>query len=132
VGMRVIELHMAHGYLGCEFLSPLSNHRSDNYGGPLENRARFPLEVVRAVRKEMPDSMPLLVRVSGTEYMKGGWDIDECVELAKWFKEEGGDMIDCSSGGNSPTKPSRLSRAIRSSSPLGSGKKLISRQQRSD
>ena len=103
-GIRVIELHMAHGYLGCEFLSPLSNHRSDNYGGSLENRARFPLEVVRAVRKEMPDSMPLFVRVSATEYMDDGWDIDECVELARWFKEEGVDMIDCSSGGNSPAQ----------------------------
>lgn len=101
-GMRVIEVHMAHGYLGWEFLSPLSNKRLDQYGGSLENRARFPMQVVGAIRKEIPESMPFFVRVSATEYMEGGWDIDECVELAKWFKEEGVDLIDCSSGGNSP------------------------------
>lgn len=102
VGMRAIELHMAHGYLGCEFLSPLSNKRTDQFGGSLENRSRFALNAVRAVRNAMPDSMPLIVRVSATEYVEGGWDVDECVELCKWFKEEGVDMIDCSSGGNSP------------------------------
>ena len=79
-----------------------SEELGDHYGGSLENRARFPLQVVRAVRKEMPDSMPLFVRVSATEYVEGGWDIDECIELAKWFKGEGVDLIDCSSGGNSP------------------------------
>jgi 2,4-dienoyl-CoA reductase-like NADH-dependent reductase (Old Yellow Enzyme family) len=101
VGMRVIELHMAHGYLGCEFLSPLSNKRRDQYGGTLENRARFAMQTVKAVRKQIPDSMPLFVRVSATEYMEGGWDIDECVEVAKWMGDEGVDLIDCSSGGNS-------------------------------
>ena len=83
VGMRVIELHLAHGYLGCEFLSPLSNDRHDEYGGPLENRARFPLRIVREVRKAMPDSMPLFVRVSATEYVEDGWDVEECVQLCK-------------------------------------------------
>lgn len=102
VGMRAIELHMAHGYLGCEFLSPLSNKRQDQYGGSLENRARFCIQMVQAVRKEMPDSMPLFVRVSATEYMEDGWDVDECVELCRWLRDEGVDMIDCSSGGNSP------------------------------
>ena len=102
VGMRVIDLHLAHGYLGCEFLSPLSNDRHDEYGGPLENRARFPLRIVREVRKAMSDSMPLFVRVSATEYVEDGWDVEECVQLCKWFKEEGVDLIDCSSGGNSP------------------------------
>jgi 2,4-dienoyl-CoA reductase-like NADH-dependent reductase (Old Yellow Enzyme family) len=100
VGIKVIELHMAHGYLGCEFLSPLSNVRQDQYGGSLENRARLTLQIVQAVRKAIPDSMPLIVRVSATEYMDGGWDIDECVQLCQWLKDEGVDMIDCSSGGN--------------------------------
>ena len=100
-GIRAIELHLAHGYLGCEFLSPLSNDRHDEYGGSLENRARFPLGVVQAVRKAIPDSMPLFVRVSATEYMEGGWDVEECVQVCKWFKAEGVDLIDCSSGGNS-------------------------------
>ena len=103
-GMKVIELHMAHGYLGCEFLSPLSNLRTDEYGGSLENRARFPREIARAVRNAIPDSMPLLVRVSATEYMDNGWDVDECVELSRWLKEDGVDLIDCSSGGNSSTQ----------------------------
>ena len=102
VGMRAIEVHMAHGYLACEFLSPLSNIRRDQYGGSLENRARFCLQIVRAIRREIPESMPLFVRVSATEYMDGGWDIDECVELCRWLGEEGVDLIDCSSGGNSP------------------------------
>lgn len=102
VGMRAIELHMAHGYLACEFLSPMSNKRQDHYGGGLENRARFTLQVVKAVRNTIPESMPLFVRVSATEYVEGGWDVDECVELCRWLGEEGVDLIDCSSGGNSP------------------------------
>ena len=101
-GIKVIELHMAHGYLACEFLSPLSNERTDRYGGSLENRTRFPLEVARAVRNAIPDSMPLFVRVSATEYMDNGWDVDECVEFCRWLKDDGVDLIDCSSGGNSP------------------------------
>ena len=100
-GIKVIELHMAHGYLGCEFLSPLSNQRDDQYGGSLENRVRFPLEATRAVRNAIPDSMPLFVRVSATEYMDDGWDVDECVEFSRRLKDEGVDLIDCSSGGNS-------------------------------
>ena len=101
VGMRAIELHMAHGYLGCEFLSPLSNLRQDEFGGSLRNRSRFALQAVRAVRKTIPESMPLFVRVSATEYMDDGWNIDECVQLCQWLKGEGVDLIDCSSGGNS-------------------------------
>ena len=100
-GIRVVELHMAHGYLGCSFMSPLSNKRSDKYGGALENRVRFARETSRAVRDVIPDSMPLLVRVSATEYMDNGWDIEECVQLCDWLKDDGVDMIDCSSGGNS-------------------------------
>ena len=101
-GYRVIELHLAHGYLGCEFLSPLSNKRGDEYGGSLKNRARFSLKTVQAVRRAIPDSMPLFVRVSATEYMDGGWGVDECVELCRWLRDEGVDLIDCSSGGNAP------------------------------
>lgn len=103
-GMKVIELHMAHGYLGCEFLSPLSNIRVDEYGGSLENRVRFPREITRAVRNAIPDSMPLFVRVSATEYMDDGWDVDECVDFSRMLKEDGVDLIDCSSGGNSSTQ----------------------------
>jgi 2,4-dienoyl-CoA reductase-like NADH-dependent reductase (Old Yellow Enzyme family) len=103
-GFRVVELHMAHGYLVCEFLSPLSNQRTDAYGGSLKNRARFPLSVIRAVRNAIPDAMPLFVRVSATEYVEGGWEIDECVEVCRWFADEGVDLIDCSSGGNSPNQ----------------------------
>ena len=101
-GFKVIELHFAHCYLGCQFLSPISNLREDEYGGPLENRCRFPLEVARAVRREIPDSMPLMVRISATEYVEGGWSIDDSVQFSRWLKSEGVDLIDCSSGGNTP------------------------------
>ena len=100
-GMKVIELHMAHGYLGCSFLSPLSNKRLDKYGGGVENRSRCWLEVSQAVRSVIPESMPLFVRVSATEYIQGGWDLDECVQFCEWLGNEGVDLIDCSSGGNS-------------------------------
>lgn len=103
-GIKAIELHMAHGYLACEFLSPLSNQREDQYGGSLDSRVRFPLEIARAVRNAIPDSMPLFVRVSATEYMDDGWDVDECVDFSRRLKEEGVDLIDCSSGGNSSTQ----------------------------
>ena len=99
-GFRVIELHLAHGYLACEFMSPLSNTREDRYGGSLRNRCRFALEVTSSVRSVIPDGMPLLVRISATEYMDKGWGIDDSVELSGWLKEEGVDLIDCSSGGN--------------------------------
>jgi len=107
-GIKVIELHMAHGYLGCSFMSPLSNKRADRYGGSLENRVRFARESVQAVRNVIPDSMPLFVRVSATEYMENGWDIDECVQLCEWLKGDGVDMIDCSSGGNSVSQKLNL------------------------
>ena len=98
-GFGVIEIHAAHGYLLHEFLSPLSNHRTDNYGGSLENRARLLRAIVTAVRGEWPAPQPLFVRVSATDWVAGGWDIDECVELARWLKADGVDLIDCSSGG---------------------------------
>ena len=98
-GFRIIEIHAAHGYLLHEFLSPLSNHRDDAYGGSLENRARLLREVVAAVRAVWPAPAPLFVRVSATDWAAGGWDIDECAVLAGWLKEDGVDLIDCSSGG---------------------------------
>ena len=101
-GFRVIELHAAHGYLLHSFLSPLSNHRDDRYGGSLANRARMLREVVAAVRRQWPAPAPLFVRVSATDWADGGWDIDECVELARWLKADGVDLIDCSSGGSVP------------------------------
>ena len=99
-GFGVIEVHAAHGYLIHEFLSPLSNHRVDDHGGPLENRARLLRRIVMAVRREWPAPRPLFVRVSSTDWVPGGWDIDECVRLARWLKADGVDLIDASSGGN--------------------------------
>ena len=101
--MDMIELHAAHGYLMHEFLSPLSNTRDDEYGGSLANRARFPLEVVRAVRAVWPVGKPLFVRISSTDWEDGGWDIDQSVQFAHWLKAEGVDVVDCSGGGNTPT-----------------------------
>ncbi|WHZ18641.1 MAG: NADH:flavin oxidoreductase/NADH oxidase [Rhodanobacteraceae bacterium] len=101
-GFDVIELHAAHGYLLHQFLSPLSNTRTDAYGGTLENRARLLREVVAAVREAWPSPLPLWVRVSATDWTEGGWDIDECVQLARMLKDDGVDLIDCSSGGNVP------------------------------
>jgi len=99
-GFAVIELHAAHGYLLHEFLSPLSNQRNDRYGGTLENRARLLRQIIMAMRAEWPRPHPLFVRVSATDWTAGGWDIDECVELACWLKEDGVDLVDTSSGGN--------------------------------
>ncbi|HEY6955265.1 MAG TPA: NADH:flavin oxidoreductase/NADH oxidase [Flavisolibacter sp.] len=101
-GFEVIELHGAHGYLIHEFLSPLSNQRKDEYGGSFENRARFLLEITDAVREVWTDEKPLFVRISASDWVEGGWDIEESVELAKVLKTKGVDLIDCSSGGNSP------------------------------
>ena len=99
-GFHVIELHGAHGYLLHEFLSPLSNKRTDEYGGSFENRVRFTLETVDAVRAVWPVALPLLVRVSSTDWVEGGWDIEQSVELTRLLKEHGVDLVDCSSGGN--------------------------------
>ena len=99
-GFQVLEIHSAHGYLLHEFLSPLSNRRTDEYGGSLENRTRLAREVAAAVRKEWPERLPLFVRVSATDWIEGGWDIEQSIELAREIKEEGVDLIDCSSGGN--------------------------------
>ena len=101
-GFRVIEIHAAHGYLLHEFLSPLSNQRSDAYGGSFENRTRILRGVVAAVRRVWPERAPLFVRISATDWVDGGWDIQQSVELARQLKELGADLIDCSSGGNVP------------------------------
>ena len=99
-GFDIIELHFAHGYLVHEFLSPISNHRTDNYGGSLENRCRFAIEIVKSVREVIPDATPLFVRISASDWVEGGWDIEQSVQLAKWLKDIVVDLIDCSSGGN--------------------------------
>ncbi|HZL79645.1 MAG TPA: NADH:flavin oxidoreductase/NADH oxidase, partial [Candidatus Limnocylindrales bacterium] len=93
-----LELHFAHGYLAHEFLSPLSNQRTDRYGGSFENRIRFVLETTRAVRVVWPDKLPLAVRLSCTDWAAGGWDIEQSIELSRRLKAEGVDLIDCSSG----------------------------------
>ncbi len=100
-GFRVVELHFAHGYLGHSFLSPLMNRRTDEYGGPFEHRIRFLLETVRAVRPALGEAVPLLVRLSCTDWAEGGWTLDDSVAVARLLRAEGVDLIDCSSGGAS-------------------------------
>lgn len=99
-GFDVIELHAAHGYLAHEFLSPISNQRDDRYGGAFDNRVRFLLEIVGAVREVWPERYPLFVRVSATDWVDGGWDLEQTVELARLLGSRGVDLVDCSSGGN--------------------------------
>ena len=101
-GAKVIEIHSAHGYLIHSFLSPLTNHRTDQYGGSFQNRTRLLTEVVGAVRKVWPDTLPLFVRLSSTDWAEGGWTIENSVELARVLKPLGVDLIDCSSGGIAP------------------------------
>ncbi|MEW6673124.1 MAG: NADH:flavin oxidoreductase/NADH oxidase [Thermodesulfobacteriota bacterium] len=101
-GFKVIELHMAHGYLLHEFLSPLSNQRRDEYGGSLENRMRLPLRVAETVREVWPADLPLFVRISSTDWIEGGWDLPQSIELCIRLKTIGVDLIDCSSGGLLP------------------------------
>jgi 2,4-dienoyl-CoA reductase-like NADH-dependent reductase (Old Yellow Enzyme family) len=101
-GVEFLELHFAHGYLAHEFLSPISNQRTDKYGGSFENRMRFAVETARAVRAVWPDKFPLAARLSCTDWVEGGWDIEQSIELSRRLKTEGVDLIDCSSGGNVP------------------------------
>ncbi|HXU93074.1 MAG TPA: NADH:flavin oxidoreductase/NADH oxidase [Gallionella sp.] len=101
-GFKVAEIHMAHGYLLHQFLSPLTNRRTDAYGGSLENRARLPLRVAHAVREVWPHHLPLFVRISATDWVEGGWDLPQSIELCRWLKEAGVDLIDCSSAGLTP------------------------------
>ena len=128
-GFRVLEIHMAHGYLLHEFLSPLSNRREDEYGGSLENRMRFPLRVTAAVRDAWPDTFPLFVRISATDWADGGWDLMQSIELASELERIGVDLIDCSSGGLVPwanIEPSPgyqvpFARAIREKAGIATG-----------
>lgn len=101
-GFQWLELHAAHGYLFNEFLSPLSNHRTDNYGGSFENRTRLLADAARAVRKVWPDHLPLAVRISAIDWMPSGWQIEDSIALGKILKVEGVDLMDCSSGGIVP------------------------------
>jgi 2,4-dienoyl-CoA reductase-like NADH-dependent reductase (Old Yellow Enzyme family) len=103
-GFQAAEIHGAHGYLIHQFLSPLSNRRTDGYGGAFENRIRFAMEVVGAVRSAWPAGLPLFLRISATDWAEGGWDVDESVELARRVREAGVDLVDCSSGGASPAQ----------------------------
>jgi 2,4-dienoyl-CoA reductase-like NADH-dependent reductase (Old Yellow Enzyme family) len=99
-GFRILEIHAAHGYLLHEFFSPLSNHRADSYGGSFENRTRIAREVVTRVRRFWPERLPLFIRISSTDWVEGGWDIEQAVELARTLGPLGVDLVDCSSGGN--------------------------------
>lgn len=101
-GFQVIELHAAHGYLLHQFLSPVSNFRTDDYGGSFENRTRLLYEVAKAVRRVWPDNLPLWVRLSCTDWVEGGWSVEDSIRLAGLLARAGVDLVDCSSGGNSP------------------------------
>ncbi|WP_374633523.1 NADH:flavin oxidoreductase/NADH oxidase [Ferrovibrio sp.] len=128
-GFEVVELHMAHGYLLHTFLSPLSNKRKDAYGGDLPGRAKFPLELTRAVRAALPDDLPLFIRISAVDWVEGGLDIEQSVELCRWFKEAGADLIDCSTGAVVPGEKAPIgpgyqvsfASAIRSQSGIPTG-----------
>ena len=101
-GFEVVEIHMAHGYLLHEFLSPISNCRTDAYGGSLANRMRFPLEVATAIREAWPSDLPVFVRISASDWVEGGWDVPQSIEFTRQLKAIGIDLIDCSSGGMVP------------------------------
>ncbi|HEY3890802.1 MAG TPA: NADH:flavin oxidoreductase/NADH oxidase [Bradyrhizobium sp.] len=109
LGLDALELHCAHGYLLHQFLSPIANQRSDQYGGSLQNRLRFPLEVFEAVRAAFPDAKPVGVKVSATDWVEGGWDLAQTIEFAKALKQRSVDWIDASSGGVSPLQKIPLS-----------------------
>ena len=98
-GFDVVEIHAAHGYLIHQFLSPLTNHRTDIYGGELENRARLLIEIVEGIRAEVGEGMPILIRFSATDYVEGGWDAVQTATVAKWCAEAGADLFDISTGG---------------------------------
>jgi 2,4-dienoyl-CoA reductase-like NADH-dependent reductase (Old Yellow Enzyme family) len=99
-GFKVVEIHAAHGYLLHEFLSPLSNKRTDGYGGSFDNRIRIMIEIAEAIRQVWPEELPLFVRISATDWIEGGWNADDSVALARVLMAQGVDLIDCSTGGN--------------------------------
>jgi NADPH2 dehydrogenase len=109
LGLDALELHCAHGYLLHQFLSPIANRRGDHYGGSLQNRLRFPLEVFEAVRAAFPQAKPVGVKVSSTDWVEGGWDLAQTIEFAKALKQRGVDWVDASSGGVSPLQKIPLS-----------------------
>jgi len=138
-GFDVIEIHAAHGYLLHEFYSPLSNKRTDEYGGSFDNRVRLLLEVVDAVQEVWPASHPLFVRISSTDWTESGWDIDDSVALAKLLKAKGVDLDDCSSGGNVmakiPLKPGyqvEFAEAVRATGILTGAVGLITEPKQAD
>lgn len=102
-GYKLVEIHAAHGYLINEFLSPLANRRTDEYGGSFDNRIRFLLEIIEAVQNVWPASLPVFVRISATDWVQGGWTIEDSVQLAAMLKNKSIDLLDCSSGGMVPT-----------------------------
>jgi len=128
-GFKVVEIHMAHGYLLHEFLSPLSNQRHDRFGGDFDGRVRFPLQVAETVRQEWPDHLPVFVRISATDWKEGGWDPEQSVRLARLLKERGVDLIDCSSGGllpdvrvpSAPGYQTQFSASIRTEASVSTG-----------
>jgi len=139
-GFKVIELHAAHGYLVHQFLSPISNHRTDEYGGVFENRIRLLLEIIETVHGVWPKDNPLFVRISATDWTEGGWTADESVALAKILKDKGVDLVDCSSGGNVagakiPLKPGyqvEFSEAVRTTGILTGAVGLITEPKQAD
>jgi len=130
-GFRVVELHAAHGYLLHEFLSPLTNHRLDQYGGSLENRMRLPLRVAEAVRKRLPEELPLFVRISATDWVEGGWDLEQSVAFAAALRDRCIDLIDCSSGGAVPKASIPVAGTTRCRSPRRSATESASAPRRS-
>jgi 2,4-dienoyl-CoA reductase-like NADH-dependent reductase (Old Yellow Enzyme family) len=128
-GFAVVEIHAAHGYLLHSFLSPLSNRRTDRYGGTFENRVRFPLDVVAAVRDIWPKELPLLVRISATDWTEGGWDLEQSIRFAALLKDLGVDLVDASSGGllpdvvppAAPGYQAPFARAIREQAGIATG-----------
>jgi 2,4-dienoyl-CoA reductase-like NADH-dependent reductase (Old Yellow Enzyme family) len=139
-GFKVIELHAAHGYLVHQFLSPISNNRTDEYGGAFENRIRLLLEIIETVNEVWPIENPLFVRISATEWTEGGWTADDSVALAKVLKDKGVDLIDCSSGGNVanakiPLKPGyqvEFSEVVRTTGILTGAVGLITEPKQAD
>ncbi len=138
-GFKVIELHSAHGYLLHQFLSPLSNKRMDEYGGSFENRIRLLLEIIAEIKQVWPDTNPLFVRISATDWTEGGWTIDDSIALAKILINKGVDLIDCSSGGNVlvkiPLKPGyqvEFAEAVRKTGILTGAVGLITEPKQAD
>jgi 2,4-dienoyl-CoA reductase-like NADH-dependent reductase (Old Yellow Enzyme family) len=138
-GFDVIEIHAAHGYLIHEFYSPLSNKRTDKYGGSFENRIRLLLEVVESIQQVWPASKPLFVRISSTDWTEGGWTADDSIALAKILKDKGVDLVDCSSGGNVlapiPLKPGyqvEFAEALRKTGILTGAVGLITEPKQAD